>query len=77
MTTIHREEPAMRKKLTKHGNSWALVIDKPILELLKIDPESVLEVTTDGRTLMVSPAESALRKAKFTSALKKTNKKFE
>jgi len=27
----------MAKTLTRHGNSLALVIDKPILELLKID----------------------------------------
>jgi hypothetical protein len=27
----------MVKKLTKHGNSLALVIDRPILDLLKID----------------------------------------
>ena len=25
----------MLKNLVKHGNSWALVIDRPILELLK------------------------------------------
>ena len=30
----------MIKKLTKHGNSVALVIDRPILELLKIDVET-------------------------------------
>ena len=45
----------MIKKLTKHGNSWALVIDKPVLELLKIDPETPLEIATDGRTLIISP----------------------
>ena len=27
----------MVKRLTKHGNSLALVIDRPILDLLKID----------------------------------------
>ncbi len=66
----------MIKKLTKHGNSWALVIDKPILDLLRIDPESPLEVTTDGHTLIVAQSESPERRAKFTAALKKTNKKF-
>jgi hypothetical protein len=29
----------MIKKLTQHGNSLALVIDRPILDLLKIDPK--------------------------------------
>lgn len=66
----------MIKKLTKHGNSWALIIDKPVLELLNIDPEAPLEVTTDGQTLIVSPATSSERRAKFEAALKKTNRKF-
>ena len=66
----------MIKKLTKHGNSWALVIDKPILDLLQIDPKAPLEVKTEGQTLIVSPCESADRKEKFAAALKKANKKF-
>jgi hypothetical protein len=36
----------MVKKLTKHGNSLALVIDRPILELLRIDPKTPLDVST-------------------------------
>ena len=66
----------MIKKLTKHGNSWALIIDKPVLELLNIDPEAPLEVTTDGQTLIVSPAATPERRGRFESALKKTNRKF-
>ena len=37
----------MIKKLTKHGNSLALVIDKGILELLEIDADTPISVTTD------------------------------
>ncbi len=66
----------MIKTLTKHGNSWALVIDKPILDLLKIAPETPLEILTDGQTLIVSPARSAKRKAKFKAALEETNRKY-
>jgi antitoxin MazE len=66
----------MQKKLTRHGNSWALVIDKPILDLLKIDPETLLEITTDGQTLIVSPAKDPARRAKFTKALKETNRRY-
>jgi antitoxin component of MazEF toxin-antitoxin module len=66
----------MIKKLTRHGNSWALVIDKPVLELLKIDPQSPLEVTTDGQTLIVAPAASAGRRARFKAALAKTNRRY-
>jgi antitoxin component of MazEF toxin-antitoxin module len=66
----------MIKKLTKHGNSWALVIDKPVLDLLKIDPEAPLEVTTDGQMLIISPAMARERRAKFQQALVKTNRRF-
>ena len=50
---------AMRKKLVKHGNSRALVIDKAILELLKIDDETELELSTDGRSLAITPVGEA------------------
>ena len=66
----------MIKKLTKHGNSWALIIDKPILELLKIDPEMPVEISTDGETLIIAPVKDPKRRAKFRAALEKTNKKY-
>ncbi len=46
----------MIKTLTKVGNSYALVIDKPILELLKIKPDTPLEISTDGKTLLIAPS---------------------
>jgi antitoxin component of MazEF toxin-antitoxin module len=47
----------MVKNLVKHGNSYALVIDKPILELLGITPDTPLEIsTTDGKSLRVTAA---------------------
>lgn len=65
----------MIKTLTKHGNSWALVIDKPVLELLKIDPETPLEISTDGQSITVSPVRPD-RRAKFRAALEKTNRRY-
>jgi hypothetical protein len=52
----------MVKKLTRHGNSFALVIDRPILDLLKIDPETPLDVSTDGRQLIVAPVKVSARR---------------
>ncbi len=46
----------MLKTLTRHGNSFALVIDKPIMELLNISPDTPLEITTDGTALHIAPA---------------------
>ncbi len=48
----------MTKKLTKHGNSLALIIDRPILDLLKIDPDTELEVSTDGKRLIIARVTS-------------------
>jgi antitoxin component of MazEF toxin-antitoxin module len=47
----------MVKTLTKHGNNLALVIDKPILDLLKINTETPLELSTDGHRLIIAPTE--------------------
>ena len=65
------------KKLTRHGNSWALVIDKPVLDLLKIDPaETPMEMTTDGDALIVSPVRDAARRRKFEAAVAETNRRY-
>ncbi len=63
----------MIKSLVKHGNSWALVIDRPILELLKIDPEQPLEITTDGESIAITPVGKARGKSSVRQARQKVN----
>ena len=65
----------MVKTLTKHGNSYALVIDKPILELLKFEPGDPLEVSTDGKVLTIRRASDASREGRFAKSLAKINAK--
>ncbi|MCA9404797.1 MAG: AbrB/MazE/SpoVT family DNA-binding domain-containing protein [Candidatus Omnitrophica bacterium] len=64
----------MIKKLTPHGNSQALVIEKAILQLLKIDKDTPLEVSTDGTNIIISPIHDKRREKAFRAALKKVNK---
>jgi antitoxin MazE len=66
----------MLKKLTKHGNSLALVIDRPILELLNIDSETPLNVSTDGKQLIISPEKSSSRRKKFDAAQQFAHEKY-
>jgi len=66
----------MSKTLTKHGNSFALVIDKPILELLRITPETPLEMTTNGDTLIISPVRDKRRQRRLDKMLEKINQDF-
>ena len=67
---------ALNKKLTKHGNSLALVIDRPILDLLNIDEQTNLTISTDGQVLVISPTQSKARKKQFEKALANTNQKY-
>jgi antitoxin MazE len=66
----------MIKNLVKHGNSWALVIDRPILDLLNIDPEAPLEISTDGRSMVIVPAAASGHKDKIRAARAKINAKY-
>ena len=49
----------MIKKLVRHGNSRALVIDKPILELIGANENSEFTITTNGTSLTITPVNSA------------------
>ncbi|WP_373044159.1 AbrB/MazE/SpoVT family DNA-binding domain-containing protein [Vulgatibacter sp.] len=48
----------MVKKLTPVGNSLGIIIDRPILDLLKIDRETALEISTDGEALIIRPTHA-------------------
>jgi antitoxin MazE len=64
------------KTLTKHGNSYALVIDKPILEILRATPETAFELITDGQCLVISPIRDKAEEKKFHNALEQVHKRF-
>lgn len=66
----------MTKKLIQHGNSVALVIDKPILELLNISVETPFEITTDGRNLILSPQNEEINELDIMLSLEKINKRY-
>ncbi len=66
----------MAKHLVPHADDLALVIDKPTLELLHLDAKTPLEISTDGRVLIVSPASDEKRREEFDAALAKANEKY-
>ena len=55
----------MLKKLTKTGNSLALVLDRPLLDQVGIDADTPLEVSTDGQVIVISPVRDKRRTAKL------------
>jgi antitoxin MazE len=66
----------MRKRLTKTGNSLALVLDRPILEATGIDAATTVEVSTDGDVIVVTPIRPKKRSGKLDSALEDINARY-
>ncbi|NGX38722.1 MAG: hypothetical protein KR126chlam1_00032 [Chlamydiae bacterium] len=65
------------KKLTKHGNSYALVIEPAILDLLGIDADTLLQVSTpDGSSIVITPLKSEAEKRRFKASMEELNKKY-
>jgi antitoxin MazE len=66
----------MQKMLIRHGNSLALVIDKPILDMLQITADTPLELSTNGDQILVTPCRDKPRQKKLAASLKAINDKF-
>jgi len=66
----------MVKKLIQHGNSVALIIDKPIMEILNITNETTFELSTDGKNLILSPQTDSHQETNIIRSLEKINKKY-
>lgn len=48
----------MNATFTKQGDGYALIIDKPLLDALNIIPDTPMEITSDGHTITLTPAEN-------------------
>jgi antitoxin component of MazEF toxin-antitoxin module len=70
------EVDEMQKHLIKHGNSMALVIDKPILDLLGADADTPFDIMTDGQALVLTPVRGAHGDESFRAALERGNQKY-
>jgi antitoxin MazE len=66
----------MVKKLTKTGNSFALVLEKPILEKMKIDADTPLEVSTNGEVIVISPVRDRRRVAKLRAIVERAHRDY-
>lgn len=66
----------MIKTLTKHGNSAALVIERPILDLLGATIDTAFEVVTDGQALVLTPVKDPVRANKFRKSMDKVGKRY-
>lgn len=66
----------MQKRLTRTGNSHALVLDKGILEATGIDSDTMLEISTDGDVILISPARDEDRVAKLKRGMDRMHTRY-
>ena len=66
----------MIKKLTRTGNSVALVLDKALLEELGLNENAEVELSTNGQVLVVTPRRNPARERRFRKSVSKVNEKY-
>lgn len=66
----------MQKKLARLGNSTALIIDKPIMELLGMRPDDTVSLVTDGVSLVVTPVAKRSKKARVLEAIELIHERY-
>ena len=66
---------SMTKKLIQHGNSAAVVLDKALLDVLKVRMDTPLEVTTDGKNIIISPQQTPSAEESLLESLERINRK--
>ena len=66
----------MIKNLTKHGNSKALIFNRTMTELMKIDENTPLELRIEGEQMIITPIRQVDRQTEIARLLERNNRKF-
>ena len=74
--TLYIPEATMVKTLQKHGNSHALVIDKPLMDAIGITAETRLQVTVSGNSLVVTPVNVGVGREVVEKSLAKLRPRY-
>lgn len=64
-------------KLVPHGNGYALVFHPEVLRQLGIDENTLLDVTSDGKTIRNTPAVQRPGEADLRNALERVNTEWQ
>ncbi len=66
----------MKKKLTRSGNSVALVLDRDLLEAAGLDAGATVEVSTDGEVIVISPVRGARRTERLKRVMARAHDRY-
>jgi antitoxin MazE len=64
------------KHLTRVGNSSALIIDRPILDVVGIDEQTPLKLSIEGRRIVIEPMSEEETEKRFGKAADKVERRF-
>ena len=67
---------ARTKKLTRTGNSVALVLDRELLEATGIDVDQPVEVSTHGDAIVIRTVRRRERKKKLASIVADAHRRY-
>lgn len=66
----------MKKRLTRTGNSVAIVLDKPLLEAVGVDAGSEVELSTNGDVIVFTPVRDSRRRRKLEKILDELDEQY-
>jgi len=66
----------MKTKLTRIGDSVALLLDEPLLEQAGLRENDEVEVSANTSGITVTPAEQARRDTEFRASVEKITAKY-
>ena len=66
----------MMTRLKRDGDSVVLVIDQPLLDQVRIDTDTPLDVSVEGERLVVAPVRDAERRREFDRIVKDMNDRY-
>ena len=66
----------MIKTISKVGNGQALLLDKPILEMLGLREGSRVRLSVNGRTLIVMPVDDGPSDEEVAAAAERAHRKY-
>jgi len=66
----------MTKKLTRTGNSLALILDRELLAATGIDATTPLELSTDGDVIVVTPVRPAKRTERLRKIMRRAHQQY-
>jgi len=66
----------MVTKLAQYKDQTVLILDHELLDQLKIDLDTPLNVETEGEMLIIAPVRDVERRKQFQEALAHANQKY-